>query len=74
MTDRQEEHREKAIELEYELDAAPQKVWRAISIPEFRQTGFHPRHWPTRNLRPASPARRSATGCGKASRPFWKAW
>jgi len=37
MTDRQEEHREKAIELEYELDAAPQKVCRAISIPEFRE-------------------------------------
>ena len=37
MTDRQEEHREEAIELEYELDAAPQKVWRAISIPEFRE-------------------------------------
>ncbi len=37
MTDRQEEHREKAIELEYELDAAPQKVWRAISIAEFRE-------------------------------------
>ncbi|MBR7651064.1 SRPBCC family protein [Brucella oryzae] len=37
MTDRQEEPREKGIELEYELDAAPQKVWRAISIPEFRE-------------------------------------
>ncbi len=37
MIDRQEEHREEAIELEYELDAAPQKVWRAISIPEFRE-------------------------------------
>lgn len=23
--------------LEYELDASPQKVWRAISIPEFRE-------------------------------------
>lgn len=37
MTDRQEEPREKGIELEYELDAAPQKVWRAISIPDFRE-------------------------------------
>ncbi|NIA70998.1 polyketide cyclase [Pelagibius litoralis] len=23
--------------LEYELDASPQKVWRAISVPEFRE-------------------------------------
>lgn len=37
MTDRQEEPREIGIELEYELDAAPQKVWRAISIAEFRE-------------------------------------
>ncbi|MDH7800924.1 MULTISPECIES: SRPBCC domain-containing protein [unclassified Rhizobium] len=27
------------IELEYDLDAPPQKVWRAISIPAFRE------HW-----------------------------
>jgi uncharacterized protein YndB with AHSA1/START domain len=25
------------IELEYDLDESPQKVWRAISIPEFRE-------------------------------------
>ncbi|NLR96862.1 hypothetical protein HGP17_08430 [Rhizobium sp. P38BS-XIX] len=25
------------IELEYQLDEPPQKVWRAISIPEFRE-------------------------------------
>lgn len=25
-----------AIELEYDLDEPPQKVWRAISIPAFR--------------------------------------
>ncbi|PRD43972.1 hypothetical protein C5748_09005 [Phyllobacterium phragmitis] len=25
------------IELEFDLDEAPQKVWRAISIPEFRE-------------------------------------
>ncbi|AIK43092.1 MULTISPECIES: SRPBCC family protein [Brucella/Ochrobactrum group] len=37
MTDRQEEPRVKGIEQEYELDATPQKVWRAISIPEFRE-------------------------------------
>lgn len=28
-----------AIELEYDLDEPPQKVWRAISIPAFRE------HW-----------------------------
>lgn len=26
-----------SLELEYELDEAPQKVWRAISIPAFRE-------------------------------------
>ena len=25
------------VVLEYELDAAPEKVWRAISLPEFRE-------------------------------------
>jgi uncharacterized protein YndB with AHSA1/START domain len=28
---------QKGIELEFELDEPPQKVWRAISIPEFRE-------------------------------------
>lgn len=28
---------EKSIELEYDIDEPPQKVWRAISIPEFRE-------------------------------------
>ncbi|MBX8783325.1 SRPBCC domain-containing protein [Pseudochrobactrum sp. AO18b] len=34
----QEEHTENAVRLvfEYDLDASPQKVWRAISIPELR--------------------------------------
>lgn len=27
----------RGVELEYELDEPPQKVWRAISIPEFRE-------------------------------------
>ncbi|MBS1166243.1 MAG: hypothetical protein H6R00_2268 [Proteobacteria bacterium] len=30
-------HREMAVELEYELDEPPHKVWRAISVPEFRE-------------------------------------
>lgn len=32
------EEREHDIELEYDLDEPPQKVWRAISIPEFRES------------------------------------
>ncbi|WP_420959747.1 SRPBCC family protein [Brucella sp. IR073] len=28
---------DKTIEMEFEIDEPPQKVWRAISIPEFRQ-------------------------------------
>jgi uncharacterized protein YndB with AHSA1/START domain len=28
---------ESGIELEYDLDAPPEKVWRALSIPEFRE-------------------------------------
>lgn len=29
--------REAAVELEYELDEPPHKVWRAISVPELRE-------------------------------------
>lgn len=38
MNDGKTKERNEGIELEYELDAPPQKVWRAISIPEFRQS------------------------------------
>lgn len=38
MNDVKNEEQENGIELEYELDEPPQKVWRAISIPEFRQS------------------------------------
>lgn len=37
MTDRKTDDQGKGIELEYEIDAPPHKVWRAISIPEFRE-------------------------------------
>ncbi len=30
-------HREAAVELSYELDEPPHKVWRAISVPELRE-------------------------------------
>jgi hypothetical protein len=38
MSDIASEPREEAeIALEYELDAAPEKVWRAIAVPAFRE-------------------------------------
>jgi uncharacterized protein YndB with AHSA1/START domain len=37
MTDTEAETKAKDLELEYELDAPPEKVWRAISIPAFRE-------------------------------------
>lgn len=36
MSETEAERQEKELVLEYELDAAPEKVWRAISIPAFR--------------------------------------
>jgi uncharacterized protein YndB with AHSA1/START domain len=37
MSDIKTEEPSKKLVLEYELDAAPEKVWQAISIPEFRE-------------------------------------
>ncbi|WP_458764927.1 SRPBCC family protein [Cupriavidus basilensis] len=37
MNDMQTEGQMKDLVLEYELDAPPEKVWRAISIPAFRE-------------------------------------
>ncbi|MEO1019623.1 MAG: SRPBCC domain-containing protein [Pseudomonadota bacterium] len=37
MSESEAEGQEADLVLEYELDAPPQKVWRAISIPEFRE-------------------------------------
>ena len=37
MTDLEAEGQAKELVLEYELDAPPEKVWRAISIAEFRE-------------------------------------
>ena len=34
---REETQEEAEIALEYELDAAPEKVWRAIAVPAFRE-------------------------------------
>ena len=38
MTERKAADQGKGIELEYQIDEPPHKVWRAISIPEFRET------------------------------------
>jgi uncharacterized protein YndB with AHSA1/START domain len=37
MNDETTAQQDSGIELTYELDAPPQKVWRALSIPEFRE-------------------------------------
>lgn len=37
MTEKDGEGNAKDVVLEYELDAPPEKVWRAISIPAFRE-------------------------------------
>lgn len=38
MNDGKTDEQKNGIELEYEFDEPPQKVWRAISIPEFRES------------------------------------
>lgn len=38
MNDVKTENHKDGIELEYDFDEPPQKVWRAISIPEFRES------------------------------------
>ncbi|HEX8047445.1 SRPBCC domain-containing protein [Rhizobium sp.] len=38
MNDEKTKEQRNGIALEYELDESPQKVWRAISIPEFRES------------------------------------
>jgi uncharacterized protein YndB with AHSA1/START domain len=42
MTDENTDAQKMGIELEYELDEPPQKVWRAISIPELRSSWLPP--------------------------------
>lgn len=37
MSDTEAEGQEKVLVFEYELDAPPEKVWRAVSIPAFRE-------------------------------------
>lgn len=37
MTDTKAERQEHDLALEYEIDAPPEKVWRAISLPAFRE-------------------------------------
>ena len=35
-------HRDAEVELEYDLDATPQKVWRALSVPELLDAWLPP--------------------------------
>lgn len=37
MTDREAKQPDDKLVMEYEIDAPPEKVWRAINIPEFRE-------------------------------------
>lgn len=37
MSDAPTDHQDAGIDQTYELDAPPQKVWRAISLPQFRE-------------------------------------
>lgn len=50
MTDNEIDEPTKDLVLEYELDAPPEKVWRAISTPAFRE-----RWLPSRDLTDAEP-------------------
>ncbi|MBM6398618.1 SRPBCC domain-containing protein [Ochrobactrum anthropi] len=40
MNDMEAKQSEDNLIMEYEIDAPPEKVWRAISIPEFREKWF----------------------------------
>ena len=69
-SDPREETEEAEIALEYELDAAPEKVWRAIAVAAFRE-----RWLPEADLAEPSPsppfrASKSATGCATTALRF----
>lgn len=53
----------------YQLDAPPEKVWRALSIPAFRE------RWLPAEVEAVSavPGRSSTAGSGRRSRPSSKA-
>ncbi|MFA0813390.1 SRPBCC family protein [Microbulbifer epialgicus] len=50
MNDPEVKQQENRLEMEYEIDAPPEKVWRAISIPEFREKWL-----PEKDLADAAP-------------------
>jgi len=50
MSDTEAGRQENDLVFEYELDASPEKVWRAVSIPAFREKWL-----PTRELAEADP-------------------
>ncbi len=52
MKDGKTEEQKRGFELEYQIDEPTEKVWRAISIPEFRKTGYREKPWLLRTQRP----------------------
>ena len=60
MKDAKADAREHNIEQEYDLDAPPEKVWRAISIAEFRE-----------NWLPKAPLKRSCSVSTRTPAASW---
>ena len=58
---------EAEIALEYELDAAPEKVWRAIAIAAFRERWLPGADLAEPEPSAPFPASRSGTGCGRTA-------
>ncbi|CDZ55011.1 Hypothetical protein NGAL_HAMBI2427_59410 [Neorhizobium galegae bv. orientalis] len=52
MNDQMTKAQESGFEQRYDLDAPPEKVWRAISIAEFRENGCRRTCSPIRNRFP----------------------
>lgn len=59
--------------VEYEIDAPPEMVWRAISIPELEKNGCLKKTWPMLSRSRQNRERKSAIGCAKKNRLSSKA-
>lgn len=62
--------RKDGIELEFDLDEPPQKVWRAISIPEFRENWLPKEALADPNAIPVTPGREVRYKVRDDSPPF----
>ncbi|SEP37682.1 hypothetical protein SAMN05216228_11442 [Rhizobium tibeticum] len=60
MNEGKTKEQDSGVELEFDLGDPPQKVWRAVTIPELRE-------------RPSPPARQFATSCVTITRLSLKA-